>query len=224
MKKTLNQCAQNVFINCPIDEAYAPLFHAMVFTIHMVGFRPRCSREANDSGDSRLEKIMRIIATCKYGIHDISRTQLDGNRLPRFNMPFELGIDLGYRHSGNSKYRTKVHCILDTQRFRYQKFISDLAGRDPFAHHNKPKNIVSIVRDWLRTASGISMPSGAVIYREYKKFRRHLPKICRLSNLDMNEITFADYSYIVAKWCEEMKSASEAASVRRKPRARAKAA
>ena len=91
--------SENVFINCPIDEEYAPLFQAIVFTIHRLGFRPRCSREVYDSGGSRLENIMEIIADCKYGIHDISRTQLGTNKLPRFNMPFELGIDLGFRRA-----------------------------------------------------------------------------------------------------------------------------
>ena len=200
MKRPSSTFNQNVFINCPIDENYAPLFHAIVFTIHMVGFRPRCSREANDSGVSRLGKIMNIMADCRYGIHDISRTQLDRNRLPRFNMPFELGVDLGYLHSGNAKYEAKKHLILDTERYRYQKFISDLAGHDPFAHHNKPKEVVNAIRDWLRTASGVHMPSGAVIYRTYKTFKRKLPKICSLSNLELDEITFADYSYIIADW------------------------
>lgn len=204
MKKSSVSCDHNVFINCPIDELYAPLFNAIVFTIHMVGFRPRCSRE-NDSGD-RLIKILEIIATCKYGIHDISRTQLDKNKLPRFNMPFELGIDLGYQYCGKAKYKTKVHLILDTHRYRYQKFISDLAGRDPFAHHNSPKQVIRIVRNWLRNASGINMPSGAVIYNEYKTFKRSLPKICERSNLDINEITFADYSFIIAQWLSQKKN------------------
>jgi hypothetical protein len=197
----------NVFINCPIDEEYAPLFQVIVFTIHVAGFRPRCSAEANDSITSRLEKIMNIMADCKYGIHDISRTQLGKNRLPRFNMPFELGIDVGYRHSGNRKYRSKAHLILDTKRYRYQKFISDLAGRDLFAHHNKPAEVVRIIRAWLRTESGIhNMPSGTVIYRAYKSFKRKLPKICAHSNLDMDEITFADYSYIIADYLSKLKN------------------
>jgi hypothetical protein len=38
---------------------------------------------------------MDIISGCKYSIHDLSRTELDKTtRLPRFNMPLELGLDL----------------------------------------------------------------------------------------------------------------------------------
>jgi len=31
---------QNVFINCPFDDDYAPLFEAIVFAINDAGFRP----------------------------------------------------------------------------------------------------------------------------------------------------------------------------------------
>jgi hypothetical protein len=206
-KSSTSSFNHNVFINCPIDEDYAPLFQAIVFTIHMLGFRPRCSGEANDSGLSRLEKIMDIMANCKYGIHDISRTQLDSNKLPRFNMPFELGVDLGYRHSGNKKYKAKAHLILDTHRYRFQKFISDLAGRDIFAHHNSPKAVILSIRTWLRTEGHINnMPSGKVIYRAYQAFKKNLPKICAHSSLDIEEINFADYSYIIADWLSKQKT------------------
>src|SRR6185312_4023077 len=100
MKAASSDFAHNVFINCPIDPEYAPLFHAMVFTVYLLGFRARCSREENDSGKIRLSKIVKIITSCKFGIHDISRTELDKG-LPRFNMPFELGIDLGIRLCGD---------------------------------------------------------------------------------------------------------------------------
>jgi len=87
---------KNVFINCPFDENYLPLFRAVIFTIHDMGFRARCSLEASNAGNVRIDKIQDIIAQSKYSIHDLSRTQLDRrNRLPRFNMPLELGIDLG---------------------------------------------------------------------------------------------------------------------------------
>jgi len=31
---------QSVFINCPFDPEYAPLFEAIVFAVHDAGFRP----------------------------------------------------------------------------------------------------------------------------------------------------------------------------------------
>jgi hypothetical protein len=42
-----------------------------------------------------------MIAECDFSIHDISRVELDDHsRLPRFNMPLELGADLGLRLQG----------------------------------------------------------------------------------------------------------------------------
>ena len=112
---------ENVFINCPFDEAYRPFFDAVVFTVHDAGFVARCALEASDSAEFRLQKIMKIIAECRYGIHDISRTELDpAHGLPRFNMPLELGIDLGCRAFGTAGQRQKKLLILDGQPYRYQ--------------------------------------------------------------------------------------------------------
>ena len=52
----------NVFVNCPFDRDYAPLFDAILFTIFKCGFRPRCAMEADDAGDIRIEKINTIIS------------------------------------------------------------------------------------------------------------------------------------------------------------------
>lgn len=35
----------NVFINCPFDSAYKPLFDAIVFAVHDCGFVARCALE-----------------------------------------------------------------------------------------------------------------------------------------------------------------------------------
>lgn len=198
--------SQNVFINCPIDEAYHPLFQAIVFTIHRLGLRPRCSREAYDKGGSRLEKIMDIMADCKYGIHDISRTQLDG-KLPRFNMPLELGIDLGFSRAGGSVYKSKRILIMDTARYRYMRFISDLNGKDPVAHRNQQKQVVINVRNWLTTEAGLSrQPSGKNVFRELTIFKARLPKICANSSTHADDMPFSEYSWIVADFLKTVKA------------------
>jgi hypothetical protein len=106
MAKAPADFQRNVFINCPFDDLYTPLFNALVFAVHDIGFRPRCALEASNAGQFRLDKIMEIIAECKYSVHDLSRTEADiTSGLPRFNMPFELGIDLGCRRFGSKKIR-----------------------------------------------------------------------------------------------------------------------
>ena len=85
----------DVFINCPFDAEYKPIFYAIVFTIVRAGYRARCALETDDAAENRLGKIIKIISECRYGIHDISRTETNGDPpLPRFNMPLELGSGL----------------------------------------------------------------------------------------------------------------------------------
>src|SRR5258705_9179249 len=100
-----------------------------------MGFRDRCALEASNAGNVRIDKIQNIIPECKYSIHDLSRTQLDKiHRLPRFNMPLELGFDLGCKRFGKEHEQEKVVLVMDIERFRYQRFISDISGQDVYAH------------------------------------------------------------------------------------------
>jgi hypothetical protein len=99
----LPRTARPVFINCPFDNDYRPLFRAMIFTILRCGFKPRCALEVIDGAATRISKIEKLIEQCPLGIHDISRTELDvKSGLPRFNMPLELGLFLGAKRFGDS--------------------------------------------------------------------------------------------------------------------------
>jgi hypothetical protein len=123
-----------VFINCPFDDVYKPILRAIIFTVMRCGFVPRSALEEDNGLQNRLDKIQQVIAGCRYGIHDISRTSLNENGLPRFNMPFELGLFFGAQRYGNRLQQTKSAVIFDTERFRYQQFISDLNGVDIKEH------------------------------------------------------------------------------------------
>jgi hypothetical protein len=125
--------------------------------------------EHDDASQVRLEKIYRLIGSSAFGIHDISRTELDGeNRLPRFNMPLELGVFLGAKQFGTGRHRSKRCLVLDRERYRFQRFISDIAGQDIKAHGNSPEIVVRTVRDWLRNAiSQVPMPGGSHLWARY---------------------------------------------------------
>lgn len=100
--------ARDVFINCPFDDDFAPGFRALVFGVIGCGYRARCAREVDDAAETRIEKLYRIIEQSRYGIHDISKTELDSDSgLPRFNMPLELGIFLGAKRYGREDQRKK---------------------------------------------------------------------------------------------------------------------
>ncbi|MEW6131391.1 MAG: hypothetical protein AB1757_30460 [Acidobacteriota bacterium] len=189
---------QSVFINCPFDRQYTPLFEALIFTLQLSGFRPRCAREESDSGDLRVSKLVRIISGCKYGIHDISRVQ---PRVPRFNMPLELGIDLGCRYYGSHRQRQKQLLILDTLPFRYLQTISDLRGQDIEAHHDDQQTLIQVVRNFLYTSTNNSgIPGGRYIYRKFLEFQSELPLICRSSRLRRNEVVFKQLVAITQEW------------------------
>ena len=194
----------NVFINCPFDSAYKHLFDAMVFAIHDCGFIPRCALEEEDASEVRIDKIYNIIADCRYGIHDISRTELDeGSGLPRFNMPLELGVFLGAKKFGIEEQKRKKCLILDTERYRYQQFISDIAGQDIQAHNNSSREIITHVRNWLRAASRReTIPGGGFIWKRYRDFRRDLPQTAREYQLTVEDLIFNDYTLMVTRWLE----------------------
>jgi hypothetical protein len=196
-----SEYARNVFINCPFDDEYAPIFEAVVFTIQACGFRPICARSRVNSSEVRLHKILELIGECRYSIHDLSRTELDRtSALPRFNMPLELGIDLGCRAYG-SGYENKSFLIFDRDPFRFQSYVSDIAGQDIAHHEDDPNRAIGRVRDWLRTETGrTDIPGAKAMQLKYANFRRALPSICVRFDLDVLTLTFADFLFVLDVW------------------------
>ena len=202
MVKINKNYGNNVFINCPFDEHYKPLFNAIIFTIHDCGFIPRSTLEEEDSSEYQISKIYKIVLDCKYGIHDISRTELSkGNKLPRFNMPLELGIFLAAKRFGEGKQKKKKCLILDKEPHRYQKFISDIAGQDIKDHGNDVKEVIKRVRNWLRNSSSrVTIPGPVAIWTRYQTFLEELPELCKEARWDMDELIFIDYSLLIEEW------------------------
>ena len=89
-----------VFINCPFDSEYSPLLEATAFCIIYFGLVPRFANERIEAGENRLDKIADMIKNSMYSIHDLSRCKPQHvDEYFRMNMPFELGIDVGFRRS-----------------------------------------------------------------------------------------------------------------------------
>jgi len=185
----------SVFLNCPFDRAYQPVLRAILFAIHDCGLRARCALEESDSGEVRLRKIVRLLKACRYSIHDLSRVY------GRLNMPLELGVELGLRESGSRRWRNRRSLVLDSQPYRYQKIVSDLAGCDNAHHDNSPDLAIRVTRDWLRTASLHSqLPGAGEISRRYRRFLRQLPDNAKRLRLRLHEIAYLDYVYLVTEW------------------------
>jgi hypothetical protein len=199
----LSQYENAVFVNCPFDEAYRELFEALVFAIHDCGYVAHCALELEDGSEVRIEKIAKLIAECRLGIHDISRTEPDtATGLPRFNMPLELGMFLGAKRYGRSEQKRKNCLILDVERYRYQKFISDIAGQDISAHGREPARAIRLVRDWLSnlTPTSLLLPGGSAIASRFLRFRAALPTSCEQLHLRPDELTFNNFVVQVEQW------------------------
>jgi hypothetical protein len=200
--------AGDVFINCPFDDAFEPIFRALLFAIHACGFRPRSAKELDDAGQARLDKLYAIIGECRYGIHDLSRTESDPiNHLPRFNMPLELGIFLGAKRYGGKAQKEKRLLVLDVEQYRYQRFISDLAGMDIHAHGGDARRAVAETRDWLANVSRRKLTSGPQLIRTYDRFVADLPALAAELEFDPGRIPYVDFERMIASWLLEAPAA-----------------
>jgi len=196
--------SKNVFINCPFDDEYLPVLRSMVFTVAACGYAPHSALQERDAGDVRLKKIQRLIRQCRFGIHDISRTELDAaSKLPRFNMPFELGIDIGAKEYGNGRLKTKNILIFDSDKYRYQRFLSDIAGQDISSHGKSASEAIGKIRHWLNANRPIAaqpLIGAATLRKKYDEFQAALPAICDKIALDESDLEFNDLLYITDEW------------------------
>lgn len=194
-----------VFINCPFDARYARLFRAILFAVADCGFTPRCALEAEDGGEERIRKIKRIIGQCRYGIHDISRVEPDPrSRLPRFNMPLELGLFLGAQEYGTGDQKRKRSLVLDAEPYRYQRFCSDIAGQDIRAHRNQPTRAVAAVRAMMATAlGGYRLPGPVRIMERYGAFQADLPSYCGELGTTLSELQFVELRTLIQGWIND---------------------
>lgn len=140
-----------------------------------------------------MEKILELVASSKYSIHDLSRCQArEGGEYYRLNMPFELGLDFGCRRFSGTRQARKVILVLEEERFRYQAAISDLAGSDIEAHHGDHAIAVRKVRNWLAGMGGFERTGGARILADYEDFQRWYLDRQRDDGFSDDDIT--DYS------------------------------
>jgi hypothetical protein len=192
---------RNVFINCPFDDEYDEIFNAILFVVHKCGFILRCSKEYEDSSSIRINSIVQLIRESKYSIHDLSRVSLDiTSQLPRFNMPLELGICMGAIEFGSKKQKENKYLIIESDKFRFKQFISDLSGQDIRDHKDSVDGAIKIIRNWLSSKTSEIIPSATIILKEYHLFLEDLPLLCKENSWLPKELTFDEYSNLVTIW------------------------
>jgi len=146
----------SVFINCPFDEQFAPVFDAIVLATVCCGFMPRSALESGSTSIPRMERITRALFSSKYSIHDFSRCRGENQEnLARFNMPLEFGIAMAQRfieaEKGVDERDRHDWLLLVPGGHQYKKFVSDLSGYDPKEYDGSKEKVVPAVMLWLST-------------------------------------------------------------------------
>ena len=182
---------QSVFINCPYDLEFAPLFDAIVFATVCCGFVPRSALESGSVAEPRMERITRAIFSSKYSIHDLSRCKGEGSeQLARFNMPLELGIAIARRYTQTDDAQKHDWLLLVLQGHQYGKFVSDLAGFDPKTHDGTVAVIVPRVMSWLKTRpDAVDTPDPPEVLAALPKFAQAKTALAQAWN---NDIPWSD--------------------------------
>jgi hypothetical protein len=133
-----------VFLNIPYDEEFKSLYLAYIAGIYQLGLEPFVT-SGLPGGERRLDRIIALIQSCWYSIHDLSRVEMNiaAPAAPRFNMPLELGLTITW-----AKLHPRRHTwfLWESTPRRLQKSMSDLDGSDPYIHSGTVEGVFSELR------------------------------------------------------------------------------
>ena len=197
---------KNVFINCPFDTQYRVLLNPLLFTILFIDLEPKIA-ETESSSQIRVQEIMNLIKNSRYSIHDISRS--DPAELPRFNMPYEMGLDIGCQIFGAAHLQTKRCLILDINKSRYKKIVSDIGGQDIKDHNNDPLQLITKVREWFVKNMQKRLQSPNHIWEKYTEFIADIYEDLSEEGYTKNQITelsFSEFILLAKPWIAEQKN------------------
>jgi len=200
----------NVFINCPFDDEFRTLLKPLLFSLLYFQLVPKIS-QTESSASIRINQIKQHIRDSKFSIHDLSRSKpMKKNELPRFNMPYELGLDIGCAEFGLAKYRNKKILILETTRYHYQKVLSDISGQDIENHDNDPATLIRKVRNWFSTVdSSRDYPSASKVWIAYNQYYDDITKTLTIEGFTDNEIEnmpISDFIRFSKDWIDNFTS------------------
>jgi hypothetical protein len=171
----------DVFLNVPFDRKYEPLFVALVTGLVALRRRPRCVLEIPDGGGGRIARILELMQRCQASVHDLSRVTTSGpagHRVPRFNMPFELGMACALAHvAGGHSF-----VVMEEVAYRSQRSLSDLAGVDPYVHRGTPGGVLAVLSDWLGSRAHDPSPRKMmrlyeIVYARAKELRADVDSV-----------------------------------------------
>jgi len=176
----------------------------LLFCLLRLGLNPRIATERSDSGASRIDKILELVRSSRYSIHDLSRRQAQAAKEHyRLNMPFELGIDFGCRRFGSEPLSEKIFLVLEEKQYRYQAAISDLAGFDIKSHNGNASSAVRQLCNWIKDQGGFERLEASRVYSEYEDFRGWNLKMRRSGGAteeDLRDSSTVDLMRAMREW------------------------
>ena len=164
---------ESAFLNIPYDVRYESLYLAFVAGLSGHGLVPRATIEIPTS-DRRLDRIVRLIRSCRYSLHDLSRVQLDRRPppTPRFNMPFELGLAVDWSLCAGSSHEWFV---FESKPHRLSKSLSDLNGTDPYIHEGTVRGLLrGLMNALTRTTQRPELMDLESIYLDLRNAARRI--------------------------------------------------
>ena len=150
------------FLNVPYDIEFEDLYLAYVVGLTQLGFDVQAALGVPNQ--NRLETIIKLIEKCEVSIHDLSRIELS-KKVPRFNMPLELGLALYRSHIDRKAHRVFV---FEKTTYRAQKSTSDINGLDPKIHRNTVKGVMEGLRNCFQPKNATTVPEMLSSYRAVK--------------------------------------------------------
>ena len=162
------QPRNTVFLNIPYDRRHENLYLAYISGLCGFGLIPHATLEIS-SGERRLERIFKLIRSCSYSLHDLSRVQLDRNPppTPRFNMPFELGLVVA---CAKLESRTHKWFVFEARQHRLGKSLSDLDGTDPHIHNGNPRDLLTALTNvFVRSRNQPTARELGLIFADLKR-------------------------------------------------------
>ena len=179
----------------------------LIFTILYLGYTPRLATERADCAEPRITKIIELIKSSKFGIHDLSRIKASRKgELSRLNMPFELGLDYGCHAYYGKRGKTKKCLILEKEQHRFKAALSDISNSDIRAHNDDPGTMVSQVRNWLVQEGNIELAASPnVIWYGFNDFSAKLYDTLTAQNfskLDIDNLPFTELLLYMQKWID----------------------
>lgn len=190
-----------VFLNIPYDQRFSRLYLAYIVGLTELGLEPRVTLGI-PGGERRLNRILALIQSCRYSIHDLSRVEIDRRppRTPRFNMPCELGMTIAWQQL---KPEHHTWFVFESQNRRLQKSLSDLDGTDPNIHDATVEGVMrELCNAFVRRGPQAGVPQ---MLRTYRRVRRQVPDVMQVAGTTnlFNARVFKDLCFVARAIAQE---------------------